>query len=1566
MTSTLRVLQALRSGLMLAGLGMWPLLGQGQVSTTYGFIATSGSYTAVSGGTTIGSLVANDALSTATAIGFNFVYDGVTYGQFRASSNGWLSLGTGATGNLAANNLATGAPGRPFLAPLWDDLSGAGGFLGIGAGNFRHVLSGSAPNRVLTAQWSGWKWDKNANLILAVLDFQVKLYETTNVIEFVYSQGIQGVSNTSGGASIGISGATSGDYLSLNGTGTAPTASSAVETTSLSVRPATGQIYKFLPCRPPAATASTAINCITVNYTASVTVTSLGSAANVNLVSSVSGTFATNVGIGTYSAPPIANGTAQTLTVVHNGSSLCNISLGSVNSSGSCITNGTCLSPTLAIPDNGCASNNRVNAIIPITTTGNTLGTDVFLRSVDLIVAHMANSNVQVRLISPTGQTRNLVMNRFGGVLNANMGDPASCPTAVLRLTDPGTPLTNTGMSNVTGNWAPEQTLAGFTGNPNGSWRVQVCDNSTFFVGTLNYVKLNFAPCLAPVAGTTVVTDLAAGTYTVQVNVSNTGSGASVGLRSDLLGLEYASVGTGVTVMGPYSLCSPVNITVQHASNTTCDLALPSVNPGTCIINNSCLSPTLAVPDNGCGAGNRVSAYINVAAPGSALNTDVLLQHVDLVIAHTWNGDLQVTLTSPTGQSRNMILNRFGNGDNLGNPALCPSVVLRLRDGGTALINTNTSNVTGVYAPEQTLAGFTGNPNGYWKVTVCDNAGTDVGAVILASLSFVAKGSTNPCAPHVIGCFESIDVNSTSGAPNTLPPSACAFNGPASTGGVHWWSYTATSNDDVTFTVCNPAFNARISVFSPQPNCSAMVCLGGVDDAPGCGAGAEIKVKASPGDVILVAVHGSGAAVGSYTIQTLCNPPSCAQPANDVCSGAGNVAPVLTGLSVPVIGNNACGYVDGPASNSGNDPVQGLWYTFNSGVNSKVRMFLGGLAQGTGTATGVKWVLYNGICSGLSATGEMNAGNASGWTTLDVSAATQYRLLVYNTGGVGVEGTFTLRLEVPGINDARIGQISSPAGLLCGMQFQPVVKLKNLGEATLTTVQIPVSIDGGAPVYTYTWNGPALAYQDSVILTLPMVTTPAGNHTLFVTTVAPNNTVDDIPSNDGANSAYQASGQTMKVRVTTDTKPSETTWVIYEPGFIPVASGGPYILPNTQNTTTLCLSTTAGNKWFVYLFDSFGDGICCGFGTGSWQLLDKMDRVIIRDNGQFTTQSPKSPAATASYATGHEVTLPLGAARPWTASPYNVCGMFNLGLQSKIRCTTVTGVTTYQWEFSNPDQGYQRRVSAGVNYVTWISMQAQPPTLGVTHFVRNRADQGLPGFADDKWGEGCEMAWDNSAAFCTALISAPGSTFSCGATRTWGGNSKIWATPVVGAFPYDQNGDGDFLDAGDQPSAYHFRFVGAGGFIRDIYHSTYVLPLTWLTQPLLAGNTYQVTVEVQVGGVWRGFCGANCTLTIATGPGQGGNRIDEMNTASEVLTLWPNPVTDGQAQLRIEGLIEEDQQITVDVYDPLGRVVFAERFANSGDLFNSVLNLSAAQSAGIYLVNISVNDRTYTRRLVVN
>lgn len=206
----------------------------------YTFSSASGSYTANSSPTTLHASNVDDALASAASIGFTFQYGCTNYTQFEASSNGVLFLGTAASASNASNNLNTSTD-RPAIAPLWDDLETDG------TGSVNYKLTGTSPNRVLTVEWKQMFWTYSATTW--AISFQAKLYETTNVIEFVYSRNGTASGNISSGASasIGISGLTSGDFYSLNGVGASPTAVYGTETSTISTKPATGQIYRFTP-----------------------------------------------------------------------------------------------------------------------------------------------------------------------------------------------------------------------------------------------------------------------------------------------------------------------------------------------------------------------------------------------------------------------------------------------------------------------------------------------------------------------------------------------------------------------------------------------------------------------------------------------------------------------------------------------------------------------------------------------------------------------------------------------------------------------------------------------------------------------------------------------------------------------------------------------------------------------------------------------------------------------------------------------------------------------------------------------------------------------------------------------------------------------------------------------------------------------------------------------------------------------------------------------------------------------------------------------------------------------
>jgi len=218
----------------------------------YAFQATLGTYTPLSGGTPValtynGSTNNDDGIATPAAavpIGFTFTYNGTAYTSIRPCANGFAAFGTTALANNTdtwTNNLAGGVTAqRPLLAALWDDLD-------LSSGTVSYALSGTAPSRVLTIEWTNAKWDYGAGS--AVVSFQIKLSETTNIIEYVYRQESGAISAASGGASIGLTtGSTgSGSFLSLQDASTLPLVSFTNENSTILSKPATGQIYRWIP-----------------------------------------------------------------------------------------------------------------------------------------------------------------------------------------------------------------------------------------------------------------------------------------------------------------------------------------------------------------------------------------------------------------------------------------------------------------------------------------------------------------------------------------------------------------------------------------------------------------------------------------------------------------------------------------------------------------------------------------------------------------------------------------------------------------------------------------------------------------------------------------------------------------------------------------------------------------------------------------------------------------------------------------------------------------------------------------------------------------------------------------------------------------------------------------------------------------------------------------------------------------------------------------------------------------------------------------------------------------------
>lgn len=224
----------------------------------YNFSTGATTYTGLTEGTTfswtMGTTFGDEGYTAPVLIGFPFSYMGETQDTFQISTNGFLRFGN----NLASATLTNALNGttRKVLSPFWDDM------LLTDTAQVRYQVAGNAPNRVLTVEWKTLKAPYNNSV--PNVEFQVKLYETTNVIEFVYGNSIAPDSAKFITASIGISNSlpilsanqATGQFYSVNPAGTAGNRvwhqTMGGEFNGIGFLPESGTVVRFTPASAPA------------------------------------------------------------------------------------------------------------------------------------------------------------------------------------------------------------------------------------------------------------------------------------------------------------------------------------------------------------------------------------------------------------------------------------------------------------------------------------------------------------------------------------------------------------------------------------------------------------------------------------------------------------------------------------------------------------------------------------------------------------------------------------------------------------------------------------------------------------------------------------------------------------------------------------------------------------------------------------------------------------------------------------------------------------------------------------------------------------------------------------------------------------------------------------------------------------------------------------------------------------------------------------------------------------------------------------------------------------------
>ena len=236
-----------------------------QVSS-YSFVKSSGTYTALTGATILGTATANtiagslDNTIYPVTIPFNFSFNGVNYSSLNVSTNGFLTFGTTAPSASEYSPISNTTAYSGAVSAFGADLNSVFNLGGV-TGTISWGVVGTAPNREIVVQWADFRPAYTISTTNAyAFSFQIRLRETTNTIAVVYKNGsyLVGSTSISGTRQIGLRGTSNADFnnrtnstsvLFTNSTaGTANSSTQAFNTTAATPgMPTNGLTYTWTP-----------------------------------------------------------------------------------------------------------------------------------------------------------------------------------------------------------------------------------------------------------------------------------------------------------------------------------------------------------------------------------------------------------------------------------------------------------------------------------------------------------------------------------------------------------------------------------------------------------------------------------------------------------------------------------------------------------------------------------------------------------------------------------------------------------------------------------------------------------------------------------------------------------------------------------------------------------------------------------------------------------------------------------------------------------------------------------------------------------------------------------------------------------------------------------------------------------------------------------------------------------------------------------------------------------------------------------------------------------------------
>ena len=200
------------------------------------------------------------------------------------------------------------------------------------------------------------------------------------------------------------------------------------------------------------------------------------------------------------------------------------------------------------------------------------------------------------------------------------------------------------------------------------------------------------------------------------------------------------------------------------------------------------------------------------------------------------------------------------------------------------------------------------------------------------------------------------------------------------------------------------------------------------------------------------------------------------------------------------------------------------------------------------------------------------------------------------------------------------GLITELDEVKCDDEVEVIAKVTNYGESTFNNTEIEVVVNSIAvDTVIYPFNIPYLVEID-IPITVSENLIPTGNE-INLNLLSVNGTQDAVMDNNSSSimADLDSDSDYLTLIINADNYPQETSWQLYDEITNSLVGEGELMSGDQIYSENICVDYNSCFKLFV--FDSYGDGICCGFGQGDFLVVNSSGDTLLTNDGDFGSQA---------------------------------------------------------------------------------------------------------------------------------------------------------------------------------------------------------------------------------------------------------------------------------------------------------------------------------------------------------